>query len=365
MGSVPHFAPPSIHSLRIAFSVGGQRLLRRHLVGRDLLPQRAVLELARDDRPVLAEHRVLARQVEPALRVGAGVALEAPPGETAPRRPCRSRERPHSPTSWGRAIPARMAAVIANGHMDHVQGKRTGNRSYPALETGSNAPAGASAEPFVSHCDSADARKTARADKHQSFVQDCGGVCRSAGYTVFGPAGILPAAEDGRRRLLPVILQRHAMAKNLYVGNMAFSTTEDQLREVFSQYGTVTKVQLIMDRETGRPRGFAFVEMSDGGDQAIAAHERGAARRPHPDRQRGQAARGSPAVAAVAAGTAVAVVAAAVATAVVAVAAVVWRWRRRPSLLVQPEVFLQPRRESPGLFRSMAADFRLSCGCGR
>ena len=61
------------------------------------------------------------------------------------------------------------------------------------------------------------------------------------------------------------------VAKNLYVGNMSFSTTEDQLREVFSQYGTVTKVQLITDRETGRPRGFAFVEMSDGGDQAIAA----------------------------------------------------------------------------------------------
>ena len=61
------------------------------------------------------------------------------------------------------------------------------------------------------------------------------------------------------------------MAKNLYVGNMSFSTTEDQLREAFSQYGTVTKVQLIMDRETGRPRGFAFVEMSDGGDQAIQA----------------------------------------------------------------------------------------------
>jgi cold-inducible RNA-binding protein len=61
------------------------------------------------------------------------------------------------------------------------------------------------------------------------------------------------------------------VAKNLYVGNMAFSTTEATLREVFSQYGTVTKVQLIMDRETGRPRGFAFIEMSDGGDQAIAA----------------------------------------------------------------------------------------------
>jgi cold-inducible RNA-binding protein len=61
------------------------------------------------------------------------------------------------------------------------------------------------------------------------------------------------------------------VAKNLYVGNMAFSTTEDQLREAFSQYGSVTKVQVITDRETGRPRGFAFVEMSDGGDQAVQA----------------------------------------------------------------------------------------------
>jgi RNA recognition motif-containing protein len=61
------------------------------------------------------------------------------------------------------------------------------------------------------------------------------------------------------------------VAKNLYVGNMSFSTTEDQLREAFAQHGTVTKVQLITDRETGRPRGFAFVEMSDGGDQAIQA----------------------------------------------------------------------------------------------
>jgi RNA recognition motif-containing protein len=61
------------------------------------------------------------------------------------------------------------------------------------------------------------------------------------------------------------------VANNLYVGNMAFSTTEETLRELFSQYGTVTKAQLVMDRETGRPRGFAFIEMSDGGDQAIAA----------------------------------------------------------------------------------------------
>src|SRR5580692_8329859 len=52
---------------------------------------------------------------------------------------------------------------------------------------------------------------------------------------------------------------------------MAFSTTEATLRELFSQYGTVTKAQLVMDRETGKPRGFAFIEMSNGGDQAIAA----------------------------------------------------------------------------------------------
>jgi len=58
---------------------------------------------------------------------------------------------------------------------------------------------------------------------------------------------------------------------NLYVGNMAFSTTEDTLRQLFSQFGTVTKASLVMDRETGRPRGFAFVEMSEGGQAAIDA----------------------------------------------------------------------------------------------
>jgi RNA recognition motif-containing protein len=61
------------------------------------------------------------------------------------------------------------------------------------------------------------------------------------------------------------------VASNLYVGNMSFNTTEDQLRELFSQYGQVTKVQVVMDRETGRPRGFAFVEMADGGAAAIQA----------------------------------------------------------------------------------------------
>ncbi|WP_044303559.1 RNA recognition motif domain-containing protein [Rhodopirellula sallentina] len=50
---------------------------------------------------------------------------------------------------------------------------------------------------------------------------------------------------------------------NIYVGNLAFSATEDDLRGAFEQYGEVSTVNIIMDRETGRSRGFAFVEMSD------------------------------------------------------------------------------------------------------
>lgn len=47
----------------------------------------------------------------------------------------------------------------------------------------------------------------------------------------------------------------------LYVGNLPFSATEDAVRTLFSQHGTVDSVAMIMDRDTGRPRGFAFVEM--------------------------------------------------------------------------------------------------------
>jgi cold-inducible RNA-binding protein len=61
------------------------------------------------------------------------------------------------------------------------------------------------------------------------------------------------------------------MSKNLYVGNLSFDTTEGNLRDAFGQYGTVTSAAIVMDRETGRSRGFGFVEMSDGGDEAIAA----------------------------------------------------------------------------------------------
>ncbi len=61
------------------------------------------------------------------------------------------------------------------------------------------------------------------------------------------------------------------MTKRLYVGNLAYSTTADDLRDAFEQYGSVTSANVISDRETGRSRGFGFVEMADGGESAIEA----------------------------------------------------------------------------------------------
>ena len=53
------------------------------------------------------------------------------------------------------------------------------------------------------------------------------------------------------------------MSNKIYIGNLPFSSTEDELRSVFGQHGDVESVNVITDRETGRPRGFAFVEMAD------------------------------------------------------------------------------------------------------
>ena len=60
---------------------------------------------------------------------------------------------------------------------------------------------------------------------------------------------------------------------NIYVGNLAYGTTDDDLRDLFSGFGEVKSARVIMDRETGRSRGFGFVEMYDEGQgqQAIDA----------------------------------------------------------------------------------------------
>lgn len=61
--------------------------------------------------------------------------------------------------------------------------------------------------------------------------------------------------------------------KNIFVGNLSFNTGEDELRQIFETYGQVERVSILTDRETGRSRGFGFVEMTNAeeGDKAIAA----------------------------------------------------------------------------------------------
>lgn len=61
------------------------------------------------------------------------------------------------------------------------------------------------------------------------------------------------------------------MSKRIYVGNLPFSANDQEVRELFEEFGEVTSVNLITDRETGRPRGFGFVEMGEGGSEAIEA----------------------------------------------------------------------------------------------
>jgi len=61
------------------------------------------------------------------------------------------------------------------------------------------------------------------------------------------------------------------MSKNIYVGNLPYASTEGELRELFEQFGQVNSAKIIMDRQSGRSKGFGFVEMEDGAqaDEAI------------------------------------------------------------------------------------------------
>jgi RNA recognition motif-containing protein len=57
---------------------------------------------------------------------------------------------------------------------------------------------------------------------------------------------------------------------NIFVGNLSYDASEEDLRQAFSQFGEVSSVNVIMDRDTGRPRGFAFVEMPNDGEAQAA-----------------------------------------------------------------------------------------------
>ena len=59
----------------------------------------------------------------------------------------------------------------------------------------------------------------------------------------------------------------------IYIGNLSFQATEDDIKEVFSEYGSITRISLPVDRETGRMRGFAFVEMSEEASEDKAISE--------------------------------------------------------------------------------------------
>jgi RNA recognition motif-containing protein len=71
-------------------------------------------------------------------------------------------------------------------------------------------------------------------------------------------------------RLVSLQSEKEIMSK-IYVGNLPFTASEDDIRQLFAPYGNVTSVSLITDRETGAPRGFGFVEMEEGAREAISA----------------------------------------------------------------------------------------------
>lgn len=66
------------------------------------------------------------------------------------------------------------------------------------------------------------------------------------------------------------LIQATSMAKRLYVGNLAYTVSSDDLQELFEQFGAVKAAQVLSDRETGRSRGFGFVEMAEDGEADAA-----------------------------------------------------------------------------------------------
>ena len=72
-------------------------------------------------------------------------------------------------------------------------------------------------------------------------------------------------------QILGIVLENRVLLKKLYVGNLSFNATEEQVRDLFAEYGTIESLAMITDRDSGRFRGFCFVEMeTENADKAIA-----------------------------------------------------------------------------------------------
>jgi RNA recognition motif-containing protein len=80
----------------------------------------------------------------------------------------------------------------------------------------------------------------------------------------------VPASEALEDEISNATKERTEMGKRLYVGNLSYGVTEAELREVFAEAGEVVDVKVVLDRDTGRPRGFAFVELSNDGEATRA-----------------------------------------------------------------------------------------------
>ena len=75
---------------------------------------------------------------------------------------------------------------------------------------------------------------------------------------------------NGNKSGVLLISSDYIMNNKLFVGGLSFNTTENDLQELFAQTGSVETVRIITDHDTGRSKGFGFVEMQEGGDKAIA-----------------------------------------------------------------------------------------------
>ncbi len=87
-------------------------------------------------------------------------------------------------------------------------------------------------------------------------------VALPVGVTVAGNRGPADPSRTVRAHIAQ-FAKGEVVLKNIFVGNLSFSTTEDELRSLFASYGTVERVSILTDRDTGRSRGFGFVEMTN------------------------------------------------------------------------------------------------------